>query len=218
MTNFNQRPSVAPPSAANNRKIWRLTGAGLVLVGLSVGAVYFYGHNADSAAETSTAKVATAGQSQIAVVAAALPPSEASKAAVVAGSRLTEATAASARPEITAVVKLANNKTVELTPNALGLFPRVLLGKEQTVSISLSYPDGEPGEVLVISAEDGGQVNSSIPVQTEKLDENRQVNFRFTTTQNEGVFRVTLRRAAEQQQFDFWVGPEPVLQTATPSL
>ena len=118
---------------------------------------------------------------------------------------------------VRAVVGLADNKTVELTPNDLGLFPRVLLGKEQTVPISLTYSAAEPGEVLVISAEDGGQVNSSIPVQTVKLDENRQVNFRFTTTQNEGVFRVTLRRAAEQQQFDFWVGPEPVVQTTTPS-
>jgi hypothetical protein len=218
MTNLSQGPSVAPRSAATNRKIWRLTGACFVLVGVGVGTVYFYGHNADSAAETSTSKVATTGQSQIAGVTAALPPSEAPKAAVIAGSRLAAVTTVIARPELTAVVKLANNKTVELTPNALGLFPRVLLDKEQTVPISLSYPDGEPGEVLVISAEDGGQVNSSIPVQTVKLDENRQVNFRFTTTQNEGVFRVTLRRAAEQQQFDFWVGPEPVLQTATPSL
>jgi hypothetical protein len=50
------------------------------------------------------------------------------------------------------VVGLADNKTVELTPNDLGLFARVLLRKEQAVAISLTYSDGEPGEVLVISA------------------------------------------------------------------
>ena len=121
-------------------------------------------------------------------------------------------------PPVSARVRLADDKIVELAPNALGLFPRVLLAKEQTVSVTAHYPAADPGEVLVISAEDGGQVNGSSPVQAAPLDANRSVTFRFTTTQNEGVFRVTLRRASEQQQFDFWVGPEPVLQTATPSL
>ena len=148
----------------------------------------------------------------------ALPPSQAPKAPPVAAHPQVAAVPASARPELTAVVKLANNKAVELTPNTLGLFPRVLLGKEQTVPISLTYPDGEPGEILVISAEDGGKVNATSPVQTAPLDANRQLNFKFTTTQNEGVYRVSVRRGAEQQQFDFWVGTEPAPQSGRSTL
>ena len=211
MPNLNPMTSSTPTSPAKNGKSWRLAGAGLLLVGLGAGALYFNGHHADSAAESTTGKGVNTAQSQVPRV--ALAPSEAPKAVVAP-----LAPVGQSHPEVTAVVQLAEHKSVTLEPNALGLFPRVLLAQKQTVPITVTYPDGEPGEVLVISAEDGGKVNGTSPVQTAKLDSNRQVHFKFNTTQNEGVYHVTVRRGAEQQQFDFWVGTEPALQTVPTTL
>ena len=213
-------PSRVPQPALKNGKFWLLAGSGLVLVGLGVGGFYFQGPHPRSASEPDTGKTVNTGQSQLPQSAAAWPGSEVPKGALARTQVVTAVpdSAAQSLSAVNAVVQLPDHKTVALIPNALGLFPRVLLDKEQTVAIAVTYTDGDPGEVLVISAEDGGQVNGSIPVQTVKLDASRRVNFNFTTTRNEGVFRVTLRRAAEQQQFDFWVGPEPVLQTTTPTL
>ena len=117
-----------------------------------------------------------------------------------------------------ASVTLDENKATPLTPNEIGLYPRVLVSKEQTIPISIIYANSEPGEVLIISAEDGGNINNSTPVNTTKLDAQGAAHFLFTTSQDEGIFRVTVRRGAEQTQFNFWVGPEPRVQTNPSSI
>jgi hypothetical protein len=117
-----------------------------------------------------------------------------------------------------AVVTLAEDKSVPLVPNALGLYPRVRVQKGQAIPIVLTYADGEPGETLIISAEDGGKIDDGVPVKTARLDADKTGRFLFTTSQDEGVFRVTVRRGAEQTQFDFWVGAEPALQSKPASL
>ena len=116
---------------------------------------------------------------------------------------------------VSAVVTLGNGKSLTLEPNDLGLYPQVIVAKGQSIPIFISYADGEPGEVLIVSAEDGGKLSNGIPVITTKLDANRTAKVFFTTSQDEGIFRVTVRRGAEQTQFNFWVGAEHNVQTTS---
>lgn len=114
--------------------------------------------------------------------------------------------------ELTAQVQVGKNDLQTLTPNELGLFPRVVVGAKSKIQITAAYPGAAEGEQVVISAEDGGQLDNGKPVMIAALGANGVANFNFTTSADEGVFRVTLRKGADEKQFDFWVGPEPQIQ------
>jgi hypothetical protein len=111
-----------------------------------------------------------------------------------------------------AQVQVGKAAPLALTPNEIGLFPRVLVEAKTKINISAAYTGARAGEQIVVSAEDGGQLDNGKPVMIAALGANGTVNFNFTTSADEGVFRVTLRKGADEKQFDFWVGPEPQLQ------
>ena len=100
-------------------------------------------------------------------------------------------------------------------PNDLGLFPRVPIGLEETVEVSVSYPGGAAGDLVTVQAEDGGSINGGPPVGQMRLDEALGLRFAFKSTREGGVYRVTLRNGLDEKRLEFWGGQEPVASAAS---
>jgi hypothetical protein len=89
-----------------------------------------------------------------------------------------------------------------------GLFgPRVYTDIGARAAVAVTFPDGEPGEPVVVQVEDGGALENSELTKLAQLDERRQVGFEFQMTKNPGLFRVVLRKGAERKTVEFWAGP-----------
>jgi hypothetical protein len=95
--------------------------------------------------------------------------------------------------------------------NPQGSAQRIYLGPKQTVQIALSYPKSMPGDLLSVQTEDGGHLNAKQTVAQIALNDSRQLNFSFSTAQDPGIYRVTIRNGFEEKHLNFWVGPEPSL-------
>lgn len=98
---------------------------------------------------------------------------------------------------------------VTAAPNDLGLFPRTLIGLEETAQVAVSYPGGAPGDLVTVQAEDGGLINGGPPIAQMRLDEAKSLRFAFTSTLEGGIYRVTLRNGFDEKRLEFWGGPEP---------
>ena len=103
----------------------------------------------------------------------------------------------------------ASSGRISGSPNDLGLFPRVLTEIGETVEISATFPDAEPGDLIFVQAEDGGALDGGPPVARLYLDENRSLHFAFRGTAEGGLSRVTLRKDLDEKHLEFWAGPEP---------
>ncbi|MBM3860678.1 MAG: hypothetical protein FJ395_13650 [Verrucomicrobia bacterium] len=102
-----------------------------------------------------------------------------------------------------AVVRVGTRES-SLQANSLGLFPRVSIGLEETVRVAVSYPDGQPGDLVVIQSEDGGRLDNGQFVMRATLDDARQVQFSFTSTEEGGLYRVCLRKGFNEKRLEFW--------------
>lgn len=111
---------------------------------------------------------------------------------------------------------MAGGKEYAFEPNSQGLFPRVTIGLEDTVSIAVAYPQGTVGDLVVIQSEDGGSVADGKSVIQVHLDDNLLVKFPFKSTAEGGIYRVTLRNGFDEKRLEFWGGPEPALANTNP--
>jgi hypothetical protein len=112
---------------------------------------------------------------------------------------------------VTAAIAVTGGVSTKLSPNTEGIFPRVIVPASGTVAITLTYSGGAVGDRVVFVAEDGGSINGKV-VGTGSLDATHSVSFTFKTTSNEGIFRVQVRKGADQNVLQFWVGAEPALK------
>lgn len=112
---------------------------------------------------------------------------------------------------VTAAIAVTGGASTKLSPNSEGIFPRVIVPASGTVAITLTYSGGAAGDRVVFVAEDGGTINGKV-VETGSLDASHAVSFTFKTTSNEGIFRVQVRKGADQNLLQFWVGAEPALK------
>jgi hypothetical protein len=106
-------------------------------------------------------------------------------------------------------VDLEGGRGEKRVANREGEYSRVLMSTNESAQVSVAFVSGTPGEKVAIVALDGGSVDGKV-VKVATLNEKLQVKFRFETTENEGVYRVELRRAGGNQTLNFWAGEEPV--------
>ncbi len=92
-----------------------------------------------------------------------------------------------------------------------GVFPPVTVRAHQRVHVRVSYPEGNPGEVVQIQTQDGGTLERDLSARVLPLDAERSVAFWFESSGNEGTHRVTFRRGFDEKTLDFWVGSKPAL-------
>ena len=83
---------------------------------------------------------------------------------------------------VTKAQVVAGGKEYAFEPNSQGLFPRVTIGLQDTVSIAVAYPQGTVGDLVVIQSEDGGSVADGKSVIQVHLDDNLLVKFPFKST------------------------------------
>jgi hypothetical protein len=93
----------------------------------------------------------------------------------------------------------------------MGVFPRITISKGESVNLAVDYPEGTEGDLVVIQAEDGGAIEDAGPVSRGVLDSNRQLRFKFTSTEEGGIYRITLRRGFDEKHLQFWGGKEPAV-------
>jgi len=96
-----------------------------------------------------------------------------------------------------------------LVPNQLGLFPRQPIGVGQTISVRVRFPGSAEGDQVVVQADDGGLIDLESVVARKVLDERGVLEFRFTSTLEGGVYRITLRNGFDEKRLEFWGGSEP---------
>jgi hypothetical protein len=96
----------------------------------------------------------------------------------------------------------------EVQPNQLGNFPRTSIAPKAAVPVEMVFPQGDPGQTIVVEAKDGGNFGGEALAQILKLDEQRRVAFTFHADTQPGIYRVSLRRGAEEAVLNFWVGEQ----------
>lgn len=115
-------------------------------------------------------------------------------------------------PEVRGEMAIATIETDgqrrELRPNQIGEFPRVAAVVQQSIPLAISYPEGEPNQEVAVTVQDGGRIDEGQIARLLKLDTNRSIAFSFVTGQNDGIYRVSLRKGADTKTFSVWVGPE----------
>jgi hypothetical protein len=111
--------------------------------------------------------------------------------------------------EMATASTLVGNTRYNLSPNQIGVFPRVAgLDPHQTLPVEVSYPGASPGDKVVVEAEDGGHFDNKKVVKVADVGGDKSIQFDFTTGSEEGVYRITLRKGADVKTLDFWVGAE----------
>lgn len=101
--------------------------------------------------------------------------------------------------------------TSTLEPNAEGVFPMVVMAANGNARVVVTCPSGGPGDKVALAAQDGGSVDGRV-VQIARLNEKHEVTFNFSTTANEGLYRVAVRMPQCVETVQFWVGAEPQMK------
>lgn len=102
-----------------------------------------------------------------------------------------------------------DGKSYQLTPNQIGNFPRVLVQPKDTIHVQVAYPQGQPGDAVVVETEDGGNLDGKKMANITALDGQQKVQFNFQTTSQPGIYHVALRNGPDVKVLNFWAGPEP---------
>lgn len=95
-----------------------------------------------------------------------------------------------------------------LKPAQYGIFDQILVEPSSRIPVQVTYPDGEPGEKVIVEVEDGGRLDNDSILAIQSLDDEKRLAFVFRTTAQTGLFRVTLRKGADVKTLNFWAGPE----------
>lgn len=102
-----------------------------------------------------------------------------------------------------------NNKDYQLFSNTNGHFLSLADVRPFTIiPIEVSYPQGIPGEKIVISAEDGGTLDNKRAVMVGSLDDQKRCVFNFQVTDQKGIFEVALRKGKDRKVIQLWVGDD----------
>jgi hypothetical protein len=105
-----------------------------------------------------------------------------------------------------------DGKDYHLTPNQVGNFPRIDVKTKDTIHVQVAYPQGQPGDAVVVESEDGGSLDGKKTANITTLDSQQAVEFNFHTTEQPGIYHVALRNGADVKVLNFWAGPEPVVR------
>lgn len=125
---------------------------------------------------------------------------------------------------VSAKIKAGKEKW-ELTPNSLGIFPRLNMASNAPVEVEMRFPLVPEGTLAVVSARDGGRVSARGPdddgkgkgkggsqmaaggVVRPRVDSHGRLQFTFLYGSSLHFQRVTVALGKQQHVFDFHVHP-----------
>ncbi|CAN5387800.1 hypothetical protein BH23BAC1_BH23BAC1_05800 [soil metagenome] len=93
--------------------------------------------------------------------------------------------------------------------NQMGYFDKITdVPPLENIPIEIHYPDGTPGEKVVILVQDGGLLDNGNNLKVAKLDHENKLSFSFQVTDHPGIHRVMLKKEMDTKVIQLWVGPE----------
>ena len=98
-----------------------------------------------------------------------------------------------------------DGESYQLTPNQIGGFQRITVSPKAKIDVSLAYPQGQPGDVVGVEVEDSGSLSGGASAKAMSLDKRKTLAFQFQTTEQIGIYRITLRNGADVKSLNFWV-------------
>lgn len=113
-------------------------------------------------------------------------------------------------PRLFAEVETSGKRYVNLRPDDVGELPRIQTAAEEKINITISIPEGDPGEKIHVELPNGG----SFPDNESKgrilvLSENRTLSFPYITDRVVGFCNVKLRHRGHTRSLTIWVGELP---------
>ncbi len=113
-------------------------------------------------------------------------------------------------PQLFAEVETADKRFVNLRPDDVGEMPRVLAGAAEEINITISIPEGEPGEKIFLELPNGGSFkDSESRGRVLTLSADRKLTFSYITDRVQGYCNVKLRHRGHTRSLPVWVGELP---------
>jgi hypothetical protein len=114
-------------------------------------------------------------------------------------------------PRMFAEVETAGKRYVNLRPDDVGEMPRIQIAAQEQINITISVPDGDPGEKIHVELPNGGSfTDSESKGRIFILSENRTLAFPYTTDRVLGYCNVKLRHRGHTRSLPIWVGELPI--------
>ena len=114
--------------------------------------------------------------------------------------------------EVRAGVQVGNRR-IKLEPIHAGTFETVFLEERDTAKVAVTYPQGQAGDAVHVEILDGGSfADAKGSGQLKRLDGNGSLSFAYVPTGERGMARVSLRKGAQINIVDFWVGEPPEMR------
>lgn len=96
-----------------------------------------------------------------------------------------------------------------LSSNQVGQFPRVYTRASSDVSARITYPEGQPGERVIVEVLDGGVLSpDTVMAKAFTLDASGSFDLNYTLSANDGTHRLALRKGTDVKMLEFWVGQD----------
>lgn len=102
-------------------------------------------------------------------------------------------------------------KKIRLDPNQMGAFQRVDVAYNQSAEVVLLYPEAFVGESVIVTVLDGGSINGQ-RMAVVPVDRSGRAAFRFTASDQQGIYRISLQKRLSNTLLEFWAGPSPVYE------
>lgn len=113
-------------------------------------------------------------------------------------------------PKLYAQVETSTRRYVNLRPDDVGDMPRVYAEAEERIELSVSFPDGEPGEKIFLELPNGGSFPDSDQFgRVLELPANRTLTFPYVTDESRGHCNVMIRHRGHSRSLPIWVGESP---------
>jgi hypothetical protein len=93
-----------------------------------------------------------------------------------------------------------------------GLFERIMIAEDETISLRLEVPNLQPGHEVVITASNGGKLErSNGPLRFVPEDSKALLDLSLTPTTGRGVYNIDIRQDGAVASLRFWAGaPLPI--------
>ena len=106
---------------------------------------------------------------------------------------------------VTCKINIAD-KQYSLKPNNIGYFNRISGIKPlQVIPVEIKYPQGKPGDKIIIAVEDGGSLNDGKAVDVLQLDSNKKISFSFQAGKYSGIYHIRIKSGHDSKFVRFWV-------------
>lgn len=110
-------------------------------------------------------------------------------------------------PKLYASVETSTRHYVNLRPDDAGDLPRVYAEAEERIEVSVSFPDGEPGEKIYVELPNGGSFPDSDQFgRVFELSADRTLSIPYITDESRGHCNVMVRHRGHSRSLPIWVG------------